>query len=144
MVSLSFEKTTIDGGATSLVPRVDGTPLTELIEVFEAGLYDSPVGGCGGIVPEYFRFGDLSKYYLGWEAKQWPTPGHLWLLGCACGEVGCWPLSARVTVTDSTVVWSSFSQPYREHRDYSGFGPFEFDRTQYETAVCQAVAGLGT
>ena len=144
MVSLSFEKTTIDGGAISLVPRVDGTPLTELIEAFEAGLNDSPVGGYGGIVPEYFRFGDLSKYYLGCENQQWPAPGHLWLLGCACGEVGCWPLSAQVTVTDSTVMWSAFSQPFREHRDYSGFGPFEFDRTQYEIAVREAVAGLGT
>jgi len=41
-------------------------------------------------------------------------------------------------------MWSAFSQPFREHRDYSGFGPFEFDRTQYEIAVREAVAGLGT
>ncbi|WP_217809151.1 hypothetical protein [Agreia pratensis] len=142
MNTLAFQTTMIDRGAISLVPLVDGMDLTELIAVFEEELDDSPAGGYGGIVPAYFGFGDLSKYYLGLEDKQWPSPGHVWLLGCDCGEVGCWPLRARVNVTDTTVTWSEFSQPYRKHRDYSRFGPFEFNRAQYESAVRDAVAQL--
>ncbi|MFB2597476.1 hypothetical protein ACEXQE_06775 [Herbiconiux sp. P17] len=109
---------------------------------FEAGFDDRPVGGYGGIVPRHFRFGDLTAYYLGLEEKQWPAPGKVWLLGCECGEVGCWPLSAEVAVTDATVVWSGFSQPHRPQRDYMRFGPFEFDRAQYDAAVREAVVGL--
>ncbi|WP_052852642.1 hypothetical protein [Streptomyces avicenniae] len=33
------------------------------------------------------------------------------------------------------VIWDSFEQPHRQTRDYSGFGPFHFDRYQYDDAV---------
>jgi hypothetical protein len=139
---LTFRRIVIESGAVSLVPEVDGIALTELVSEFEAGFDDSPVGGYGGILPEYFRFGDLSMYYLGLEDNQWPAPGTVWLLGCECGEVGCWPLSARVSVVGERVVWSDFSQPHRAQRDYSSFGPFEFDRAQYDAAVHEAVVDL--
>jgi hypothetical protein len=57
------------------------------------------------------------------------------LLGCGCGEVGCSPLMARITVTDDTVTWDEFEQPTRPGWDYDGFGPFTFDRAQYEQAL---------
>ena len=143
MVSrLAFQKKVIENGAVSLVPEVDGIALTDIVARFETGFDDSPVGGYGGIVPQHFRFGDLSRCYLGLEDKQWPAPGQAWLLGCECGEVGCWPLSARIAVTDATVVWSGFSRPHRPHRDYTSLGPFEFDRAQYDAAVRVAVVGL--
>ncbi|WP_426624937.1 hypothetical protein ACPPVW_02290 [Leifsonia sp. McL0607] len=139
---LTFRKTVIGNGAVSLVPEIDGVALTEIVAKFETGFDDSPVGGYGGIVPQAFRFGDLSKYYLGLEEEQWPAPGEAWLLGCECGEAGCWPLQTRIAVTDTTVVWSGFSQPHRKQRDYAAFGPFEFNRAQYVTAVRAAVVDL--
>ncbi|WP_326770630.1 hypothetical protein OG978_43610 (plasmid) [Streptomyces sp. NBC_01591] len=57
------------------------------------------------------------------------------VLGCECGEWGCWPLMADITVTPDHVTWNSFEQPHRTTRDYSGFGPFQFDRRQYDDAV---------
>jgi hypothetical protein len=60
--------------------------------------------------------------------------GDIYLLGCQCGEVGCWPLTTRVTVNNNRVLWDSFRQPHRE-RDYSRFGPFVFDLDQYRNAV---------
>ncbi|CAL9651476.1 hypothetical protein SUDANB23_06611 (plasmid) [Streptomyces sp. enrichment culture] len=42
---------------------------------------------------------------------------------------------AAITVTPDHVTWDSFEQPHRKTRDYSGFGPFHFDRHQYEDAV---------
>jgi len=139
---LSFQKTVTENGAVSLIPAVDGVPLTEIVARFETGFEDGPAGGYGGIVPQHFRFGDLLKYFLGLEDKQWPATGEAWLLGCECGDVGCWPLSARIAVTDAAVVWSGFSQPHQLQRDYSSFGPFEFDRAQYEAAVRTAVVEL--
>lgn len=47
------------------------------------------------------------------------------LLGCECGEPGCWPLMARVEVGAEQVAWSDFEQPHRrDNWAYAGFGPF--------------------
>jgi hypothetical protein len=33
------------------------------------------------------------------------------LLACGCGEVGCWPLEARIITGAGTVTWTGFAQP---------------------------------
>lgn len=131
-----------NGGMISLVPEIDGQSLIELVAAYESTQGYTPAGGYGGLVPDNFTFGPLPEYYLGTAAPQWPGPGHAWLLACDCGEAGCWPLEARVEPTDDTVTWSEFHQPHRPSWDYSGFGPFQFDRSQYETAVAEAVRSL--
>ncbi|MFF9172327.1 MULTISPECIES: hypothetical protein [unclassified Streptomyces] len=52
---------------------------------------------------------------------------------------------ARITATPKLVTWDSFEQPYRKARDYTGFGPFQFDRHQYDDALraLSAVTGSG-
>lgn len=139
---LRFRAETIHNGAGSLVPEVNGTSLVTLIGSYESAHGYDPAGGYGGLVPEHFNFGDLSRNYLGSEASQWPKSGEAWLLGCDCGEVGCWPLAARITVDGTTVTWSTFQQPHRPDWDYSAFGPFTFDRQQYEKAVHIGMARL--
>jgi hypothetical protein len=57
------------------------------------------------------------------------------VLGCECGEWGCWPLIARITATADFVTWDAFEQPHRKARDYVAFGPFQFDRHQYDDAL---------
>ncbi|MFT3808002.1 hypothetical protein [Arenimonas sp.] len=63
------------------------------------------------------------------------------LLACQCGSPGCWPLLVQIDVGPSEVVWSSFEQPHRGedsaagHWHYNEFGPFVFERSQYEAAV---------
>jgi hypothetical protein len=123
------------GEPVALVPEVDGVSLIDLVGRFETDRRYSPAGGYGGIVPANFRVGDIRDYFRGIEANQWPEPGVVCLLGCECGELGCWPLTARVTISDSTVIWAEFRQPHRPGRDYSGFGPFDFDRAQYEAEL---------
>jgi hypothetical protein len=39
--------------------------------------------------------------------------GVIALLGCDCGEVGCWPLESPVLVDDGPVTWRGFTQPFR-------------------------------
>lgn len=122
---------------------VDGVALADLAERSESAHEYSPTGGYGGLIPAYFNFGDLTKYFMGRADRQFPAPGRAYLLGCGdCGEVGCWPLDAAVVVTDDGVTWMGFRQPHRPDRDYTGFGPFVFDRYQYEEALRMAVEAL--
>jgi hypothetical protein len=127
-----------EGCVTVITPRVDGVMLTSLAEQFEQihGLSD-PAGGYGGLIPEFFLYGPLDRYFLG--KSETPcfenTPERIFILGCECGEVGCWPLTCSVDVQDGAVTWQGFEQPHRPARDYSMFGPFVFDRKQYEEAL---------
>jgi hypothetical protein len=61
--------------------------------------------------------------------------GSVYLLACQCGEVGCWPLTARISTSSELVIWDSFQQSHRRERDYSSFGPFIFEAYQYRKAV---------
>ena len=115
---------------------VDDTPLGELIERFEREQSFEPAGGYGGIIPGFFRYGPLNRYFLGEsESEYFSRNRAYYLLGCQCGEVGCWPLSARISKTETEIVWDHFAQEHRPERDYSRFGPFRFEFTQYSTTV---------
>lgn len=127
----------------ALVPYVDGVSLVDLVETYEGVAKFDVVGGYGGIEPQKFNFGDLRLYYLGAQNAQWPSPRRAWLLGCGCGEVGCWPLEASVDAAHDVVTWHSFQQPHRPDRDYSNFGPFRFDAEQYASAIDAAVEHFG-
>ena len=120
-----------------VMPVVDGVPLDEMIASFEEDLDFDVIGGYGGLVVEYFNFGDLRDYFLGAnEHRYFSRLGKIAVLACGdCGEVGCWPLHAAVTADDESVTWSLFEQPHRAGRDYTWFGPFVFERDQYEAAV---------
>lgn len=121
------------------MPYVDGVPLIDLVETHEENAQFDVVGGYGGIEPRNFDFGDLRRYYLGEQTDQWPAPGKVWLLGCECGEAGCWPLEATINATPDVVTWSGFRQPHRPDRDYTGVGPFRFSAEQYAAEVDAAV-----
>lgn len=127
--------------AQQLVPYVDGAQLTELVTVFEASQHFDVVWKYAGLILGHFDFGDLSRYLHG-EPRSWPGNGLVALLGCECGELGCWPLLAQVQVVGGRVVWDHLEQPYRKQRDYSGFGPFVFDEEQYRAAVARVVSAL--
>ena len=101
----------------------------------------SPAGGYGGLVPAFFRYGPLDAYFLGQD--QGNPDRRTWLLGCDCGEVGCWPLAAHIDTDDDAVVWKEFAQPHRPTWNYSGFGPFTFERASYEAAVAQPCRTFG-
>ena len=113
--------------ALAAVPVIDGRPRTDLVAEFEANRGFQPAGGYGGLVFEYFDFGPLSEYFDRNETIS--------VLGCDCGEVGCWPLMCRIKADGDSITWHSFLQPHRSGRDYSGFGPFSFDTPQYLSAV---------
>lgn len=124
-----------------VVPTVNGVALTDLIDRFEEASGMEP-RGYGGLVQSFFRVGSMDRHYLNEASDMFGSSDRVPLLGCECGDWGCWPLLARVTVSAHEVRWDEFQQPHRERRDYSGFGPFVFIRQQYEDALRELVSQL--
>lgn len=53
------------------------------------------------------------------------------VLGCECGEMGCWPLLVTIEARNNVVLWKEFENGHRDW-DYKGFGPFQFLRSEYD------------
>ena len=110
---------------------VNGRPLAEHAGDVERAFDASLAGAYGGLAP--FAAGSI-HHYLGRPRATWFADGDTVLLGCDCGEWGCWPLTAKVVVMHASVRWSGFRTGHRDW-DLSGLGPFEFERVAYERAL---------
>ena len=127
-------RTRPDLNAHEVVPVVDGELLTSLVDEFEIAAGMQPAGGAyGGLIPAFFRFGPLDEHFHGRSTSAMGSKTAL--LGCSCGEWGCWPLMARIAVTQGLVTWDAFEQPHRPERDYARLGPYRFPRRQYDAAL---------
>jgi hypothetical protein len=118
-------------------PWIDGVPLAEMAKAFEVRWDKASQWGYAGIIPHYFNLGPLDEYFLGRPGgRYFASLGGIHLLTCGgCGEIGCWSLVCSVDVTDANVTWRGFRHPNRKAWDYTGFGPFVFDRAQYRDAL---------
>jgi hypothetical protein len=124
-----------------VTPVIDGRPLDDMIEDFENNNgFNDPAGGYGGIIPSFFRFGPLDLHFLGTSPHR--ATEETIVLGCQCGEVGCWPLECEIKVDGDLVTWRGFRQPYRTERDYSQFGPFVFALGQYQEELGKLVRAM--
>ncbi len=129
---------------------IDGKPFTDLVREAEAaqaaaeqrpGLAGSYEGlPAAEVLPP-------SRHFLGKpEAQHLSMQDRVHILGCDCGESGCWPLACRMTTEGNQVRWSDFCQPHRSSPqnpaiwNYDGLGPFTFGRAQYEEALELAAA----
>ena len=113
---------------------INGRDLVDLVAAFEegfaatlAGKYE-PLRAEELIAPSRHLLGEPDRLYQDAE-------GRVALLGCECGESGCWPFVARIEVAEEHVTWRDFAQPHRPQWSYESFGPFVFDRTAYEAAL---------
>lgn len=133
------------GNVPAVTPYVDGSSLAALVEAYERAKGYKPAGGYRGLIPAYFDYGPLDEYFTGKnQSGHWMALKGIYLLGCVCGEVGCWPLIASVHQQDDTIRWDRFVQPYRRERDYTAFGPFTFSRAQYDDALKDLLIRLGS
>jgi hypothetical protein len=129
--------------------RINGVPLPDLVRPVELPFAEAEgnpkiAGAYSGLPASIYL--PPSRHFRG-ESRSGRSDGKVELLGCGdCGEVGCWPLLARIVVGPDQVVWSDFEQPYRGDPEkvavwrYDRFGPFEFGRADYEAALLR-VAG---
>lgn len=130
------------GGALEILPAVNDRALTEIVATFEREHGMEPGDGYGGLIPSIYRFGPIDEHFLGAGPISRDGAGKVPLLGCECGEWGCWPFLARVAKAGDLVHWTDFEQPLRTARDYSALGPFTFDLRQYQSALEEVRAAL--
>jgi hypothetical protein len=113
---------------------IDGRDLVDLArdaEAADASADGQPqlAGSYSGLHPSHWR--ELPERY---------GDGRAAVLACECGEPGCWPLRARISIGAETVSWSDFEQPHRGWC-HDGLGPFVFDRAAYESAIASVTGG---
>jgi hypothetical protein len=117
---------------------IDGVSLIDLVKQYEEARDYIPAGG------------------YGWSPVRWAPPesrhffgdstcgGKSLLLVCGCQCLGCWDFNGRIVMTPEYAEWTDFEQVHRTrgspggYWDYNGFGPFRFDRRQYEAALAAA------
>ncbi len=124
------------GSRPALVPHLSGTPLPDLlrrVELPSARRDGQPelAGSYAGLLGDEVRW--PSRHYLG-EPVLTCGDGGTVLLGCRCGDWGCWPFSAVVAVGPDVVTWSGYRHGHRDW-DYDDLHDLVFDRAQYEDAV---------
>jgi hypothetical protein len=112
-----------------VVPTIDGTRLIDIVREYERSMRFQPAGSYSGLDPR--EFGPLDQHYQG-QGRGAPQAI---LLGCGCGESGCWPLLVSVATEAGFVTWSEFSQPHRPNWDYAGMGTYRFERWQFDKAI---------
>jgi hypothetical protein len=117
---------------------IDGISLIDLVKQYEESRAYFPAGGYGWSPVRWTA--PLARHSLG--EPHWPTSGGMaLLLVCGCQNLGCWDFNGRIVVTPEYVERSDFEQVHRRpdspggYWDYSAFGPFRFDRHQYESAL---------
>jgi hypothetical protein len=126
-----------EGGACPRVRiLVDARDLIDLLREVElpaaaAEGHPEIAGSYSGLAPEQWT--ELPERYGDARAA---------VLACECGEVGCWPLRARITRREETVVWSDFQQPHRKDWSYDALGPFVFPAAEYDDAVAAITASV--
>ena len=122
----------------TVIPHINGRSLIDLareVETPSAAQEGKPelAGSYDGLMADE-RIAWPSAHFLGEPVLSWFGDGDTVLLGCECGEWGCWPLTTQVTADDELILWSRFRQGHRNW-DYSRLGPFLFSREQYERAL---------
>jgi hypothetical protein len=81
-------------------------------------------------LPSLRLLGEPTTYY-----DHDSSEGKFAVLGCECGDPGCWPLRVKIDLRDDAVIWDGFEQPHRSAWRYDALRPFVFDRAQYISAL---------
>ncbi|WBB55660.1 hypothetical protein [Verrucosispora sp. WMMD573] len=121
----------------TLVPYLNDISLSDMVRTAElpfARREGKPnlAGSYAGLLGDSVRW--PSRHYLGDPVLSWFGDGDTVLLGCTCGDWGCWPFTAMVTVAEDTVNWSGYRTGHRDW-GYQELLPVTFDRLQYEEAL---------
>ena len=130
---------------------VNGRDLLDLVREVElpfAAAQGSPgiAGGYVGLEPEILGtqhfLGGAEGLYRGPILERNSAPNRVAMMICDCGEPGCWPFTAAISVENDRITWSDFRQPHRPGWKYDALGPFTFSRQEYEAALRQMADSL--
>ena len=118
---------------------IDGKHLAEIMKEYEMPM--AVKEGNPSLAGDYSAIdvasSSLKQYYFGKDKADWgDEKNKTAILGCSCGNLGCWPLLCKINKQGTKVVWSDFEQPHRdEDWDYKTFESFVFDKQQYLNAI---------
>jgi hypothetical protein len=128
------------GGGGRIHVKINEEPLRDLVRRYElpwaTGSGQPDLAGSYGLLTGY-RF-DTGLFFGEPAVADYRLAGGVALMGCICGDVGCWPFVVRIHIGDDEVVWRDFRQPHRPGWSYADFPPLHFDRTAYEAEVAAA------
>ena len=153
VAQLPYERLDGDEGTDVAFPLVNGRHLLDLVTEFErpravqAGFTGTnsyaPLCSADVLFP--------SGHWIGKPLEELVCGGWTVVATCTCGAWECGGLLARIAVGSDTVTWSHFQTPFgisrskeghpeanAPHISTEGFGPFVFDRGQYEAALTAA------
>lgn len=127
------------GDVNTVTPYVNGTSLIELarrVELGPATEQGEPdrAGAYVGLTIGVTQLVDWEHWYLNDQPQSWFGDGDSCLLGCPCGDTGCWPLTAKITMANNQITWSRFRTGHRSW-DLRTLRPFTFRRNQYQAAL---------
>jgi hypothetical protein len=124
------------GRVRTVTPYIDGVSLVELARRVELGpAAESGESDLAGRYAGLVIDGDpWQEWYTGEHPQVWFGDGDSCVLGCTCGDTGCWPLTARITIRGRHVLWSDFRTGHRPW-DLADLGPFRFNRPAYDRAL---------
>ena len=125
-----------------LTPIIGGRSLVDLVTDYEEGRGWELAGIHDGLVLDELQVENLREHLLQGKPSS-PHDAGVAVLGCTCGVNECLPFLAEVRLTDEQVLWGGFQYELAAGLswDYSDFGPFVFDRAQYEVALQMAMDG---
>lgn len=124
---------------------INGRELIDIVREIEQPFAERE--GHPNLPGAYGYFGPMfvfspARHFLGEPANDWTDgAGRIYVLSCNCGIPECWPLSARIEITEDKIIWSNFRQRHRGPNSpqgewrYDKLGPFTFDRQSYEQAL---------
>lgn len=112
--------------------RIDGKPFVEMVCEYEkkmlAGDREADLAG-----NYWYLDPDALIEYL--EGDGFGDIHRIAVLGCTCLDEDCWPLVCSMEKQENYIIWYDFLQPHRRHWNYSGFGPFGFEKRQIAAAM---------
>ena len=119
---------------------VNNKNLKDILKEYENQFDKESAGKYEGIRLLYFD--DVIKHFTG-NIKEsiLNFSGKSQLLGCPCGEPGCWPFFANIKIDKNKIIWNGFEQPHRKinspggYWDYCNLKAFEFDKNDYESKL---------
>jgi hypothetical protein len=134
---------------TSVIPLLDGRQFPEILREHELAHQVNVLRPLNWKKQELPRLtsGDpaLGLDVLGWRGGDTiisPLPlrtrERVLLLVCGCGEPGCSSTEVDMEVTDDRVIWSNLRTYITKYEPYPNFGPWIFDRAQYESECRRA------
>jgi hypothetical protein len=143
--TISFEFDECDG-LWGIMPHLDGRSLSEITNAHEAiseiplrqDLRRGIVSGNGPLITWLVnRFEDTPT------VADFPprTVEQAFAQVCGCGEWGCGHTAVDIEVTENRVIWSNLRTWITKYQPYPNFGPWAFDRAQYE-AECERIARI--